>query len=331
MIARPGSRRFALVSKYLGALAFGALCAASGSVHAAPSETAAPAPLAEALTGNAKDEYAAGRILFQDKDYSGALVKFQHAFDESGDVRLLWNMAVCEKNLRHYAAVLRLLNRYRAEGDARMSEAEHQEVNEVLQTVRSLVSTVHVVVNEAGASLFVDGQPVGTTPLSAPLVVDLGKRTIRASKPGFKDQSIVQEFSGGSETTFNLTLVAEAKSGQLSVIADGGGVIHLDGRVIGEDRFRGPVSPGDHSLRVTADGKRSYAKEFSLAGGESREFHVTLESASGGIPAVVWIGASVLAAAGLGVGGYFLFRPAPAAQQADVGSLGQVPLPFRFR
>src|SRR3954462_5833949 len=66
---------------------------------AGPSPVPAPsgvgteiAPLAESLTGQAKADYDAGRLLFGDDDFAGALVKFQRAFDNVRDVRLLWNM-----------------------------------------------------------------------------------------------------------------------------------------------------------------------------------------------------------------------------------------------
>jgi hypothetical protein len=314
------------------AAAFSAGMPARAQVGTSPpaAQPAAPAsvPLAESLKGTAKSDYDSGRILFQDGDHAGALVKFQHAFEESGDHRLLWNMAVCEKNLRHYAAVLKLLARYRQEGEARMTEAHRMEVNEVLQTVHSLVSMVRVVVNEPGASIYVDGTKAGTAPLAEPLVVDLGKRSIRVAKSGFVEQTMVQEFAGGSETTFNVVLVAEPKKGRLSITAAAGDVIHVDGKVVGERHFQGVLLPGEHVLRVTADGKRPYTKDVTLAPGESRELHVTLETESKGIPTVIWVGAGVLVAAGLGVGGYFLFRPEPTPQEAATGTLGQVNLPL---
>ena len=133
------------------------------------------------------------------------------------------------------------------------------------------------------------------------------------------------------ETTFTVDLVPEPRKSQLSIFVEGGGVIRVDGKVMGEDRFTGTVPPGEHIVHVTAEGKHPYNKDVLLAPGETREFHVTLESESGGIPAAVWIGASVVAAAGLGVGGYFLFRPTPQHPEADVGTLGQVTGPLRFR
>jgi TolA-binding protein len=76
------------------------LCGALAARPAAVSVTSS-GPLASSLRGQAATDYQAARILFDDGDYAGASLKFQHAFEESGDARLLWNIAVCEKNLRH--------------------------------------------------------------------------------------------------------------------------------------------------------------------------------------------------------------------------------------
>src|SRR5262245_25502031 len=97
-------------------LATGALAFESGAhAQAAPAPRAAassPQSLAESLPGEARANYDAGRVLFEDQDYAGALVKFERAFKHTPDPRLLWNMAACEKSLRHYARALELLERY---------------------------------------------------------------------------------------------------------------------------------------------------------------------------------------------------------------------------
>src|SRR5205085_12663957 len=98
---------------------------APATVRRAP--PAAAGTLAETLTGSAKQDYEAGRVLFEDQDYAGALLKFQHAFETTPDPRLLWNMAACEKSARNYASALALLERYRKQSDLKLSEAQRGE------------------------------------------------------------------------------------------------------------------------------------------------------------------------------------------------------------
>jgi hypothetical protein len=289
---------------------------------AGPSPARAPSgvgteitPLSESLTGQAKADYDAGRLLFGDDDFAGSLVKFQRAFDHVHDVRLLWNMAVCEKNLRHYARVLRLLERYQREGDQVMSPAHRAEVAEVLATVRSLVSTVHINVQPDEAELLVDEVPAGTTPLREPLWVDLGERRIRIRKLGFKDQVIAQDFAGASELTFDVTLQPEAHEGQLAISAASGDSISVDGKVMGQGQWQGTLSSGQHSVRISAPGKRAYVQELLVEDDKKRSLYITLEpEKSAGLWPLFWVGAGVVAAAGLATGGYFLLRSSPPAQ-----------------
>ena len=83
-----------------------------------------PAPLTKSLTGEAKAAYDSGRLLFEDGDSPGALAKFSRAYDVSHDARLLWNMASCEKELRHYGRAAALIGRYLQEGGDRISASQ---------------------------------------------------------------------------------------------------------------------------------------------------------------------------------------------------------------
>ncbi|MGO9833054.1 MAG: PEGA domain-containing protein [Polyangiaceae bacterium] len=280
-----------------------------------------PPSLGDALTGQAKSEYDTARILFDSGDYSGALVKFQHAYDLSQDARLLWNMAACEKSLRAYARVLRLVERYLHDGGPLLTEAQRDDATAVLRTVRTLVTSVRLIVNESGASVFVDGEPVGTTPLADPLLVDLGERHIRVTKPGFKEQVITQNAAGASEATVSIALEREAQEGHLSISTAASGAILVDGAAVGVGRWEGAVAPGTHSISITAPGMRAYSSVVAVREGESRTVEVDLQRESSGIPAIVWIAGGVLAAAGLGVGGYFLFRPSQSAPAPTAGTI----------
>jgi len=85
--------------------------AAGAKPGAASTATAAgPKPLAQTLTGDAKAAYDAAKLLVGDGDFAGAAIKFRAAFDQSHDPRLLWNIAACEKNQRHYARTIALLH-----------------------------------------------------------------------------------------------------------------------------------------------------------------------------------------------------------------------------
>jgi hypothetical protein len=289
--------------------------------------TAAQAPaLAESLSGQAASDYDSGRILYDDQDYAGASLKFQRAYADSKDPRLLWNVAASEKNLRHYANVLRLLERYIAEAEGSIPHAQRREVDDVIQTVRLLISTLHLSVDQPEVAISVDGVVVGSSPLMEPLWVDLGRRELLLHKPGFQDQRIVQEFAGGSEVSLHVHMQAEEKDGRLNVFAARGQSIRIDGRIVGDGQWSGSLPEGDHMLRVSAEDMRPYQLEISVRAGQTRTLHVALEPEKGGSSIWLWIGAgAAVVAGGLAVGGYFLLRPPHKVGPVD-GSLATLDL-----
>lgn len=274
---------------------------------------AAEPELAEALTGQAALDYRAALLLFDDGDFAGAAFKFKRAFEQSNDARLLWNIATCEKHQRHYAAVLALLERYQRLAP-NMSHADREQVAAVLGTIKQLVSRVRVRALQPEVSVFVDDAPRGTTPLLEPLWVDLGKHVFRFTKPGFQDSTVVRELAGGSEITLEVSLQPLASTGQLRVEAQTADMIRVDGKLVGNAPWQGPLPPGVHMLRVTRAGMQPYETEVNVAAGDTRTIYVTLQPASSGVPAWVWVGAGALALGGLATGGYFLLRPTPTAE-----------------
>jgi hypothetical protein len=153
----------------------------------AASSTPARLPLDQALTGEAKAEYDSALVLYQDGDFASASLKFQRAHALSQDVRLLWNAAAAEKQLRRYARMYLLVSRYLREGETSLTAQEKSDGGELLRTVEQFVSHLTVNVNQPGAELFVDGVSIATLPTTEPLVADMGSRKFQVKKAGFKD------------------------------------------------------------------------------------------------------------------------------------------------
>lgn len=277
----------------------------------------------QTLTGQAAEDYARARLLYDAGDFVGASEKFQRAFDTSGDARLLWNIAACEKNLRHYVTVLRLLERYSKTPAAGSSLEHREEVNDALDAVRKLVSTLQLRVDQPDVAIEVDGTRAGTTPLAQPLLVDSGRRRIVLRKTGFEDHVIDQDFAGGSHAVFEILMERVDSRGRLRVVAPPGASIRIDDNVVGLGEWQGLLPDGEHSLRVSAEGKRDYTKDVSVVSFEERTLYVSLQAAESGVPAWVWIGAGAVVTGGLATAGYFLFR-GPEHATAVPGSLDSV-------
>jgi hypothetical protein len=295
-----------------------------------PSAPSAPvAPLAESLQGSARADYAGARILYEDGDYAGAFTKLEAAYLASKDPRLLWNMAACEKALRHYANVMNLLERYLKEGGALIGEDERRATHELVDTVREFVNELGLDVQPAGVEVYVDGVKAATAPLAGRLRVDMGKRKLRFQKEGFVAQETEMDLAGGKSVDLKIQLQVETHEGTLRIMSDPSAVISVDGHVVGTAQWTGTLSSGPHSVYVSAPGKQPYKTDVVVKDRDATSLHVNLldeqgppglkaDSSSG---ALWWIVGGV-ALAGAGVGGYFLLKPGDGPAQPLEGSLG---------
>jgi hypothetical protein len=317
---------------------------AQGAAPPPPPPAATPAasstgpfttPLSESLTGAARGEYEAGKLLYNDGDYAGAALKFMRAYDESKDPRLLWNAAAAEKNLRRYVRVAELVGRYMTEAGDRLTAEELAEAKVLLDTVRAFISDVTFKVVPDGATITVDDQPIGVSPLPGPVQIEMGQRRLKVSKPGFQDFSAAQSFTGGAATSVEIALQAVVHEGKLRIIAGPGDVIRVDGNVVGTGEWEGTLPSGAHSVAVTGEGKRPYQSEAVVQDNQGSTLRVALDPESsaggGGDLTWLWVAGGAVAAAGLGVGAYFMFKPEDEGPPPPIlGTLnpGAVPLSF---
>lgn len=287
---------------------------AAQAAQAAPAAPAAPAASADA--DPSKAVYEAARVLYEDGDYAGALLSFQRAYDLSGSANTLWNMALCEKNLRRYARAIRLLERYQMEGGERLTEEDRKGATYLITTMRGFVSTVKIAVDQRDATVTVDDEAVGITPLARPLLVDMGFRRVQVKKKGFLPFDERVRVVGGNEMSVNVKLEAEVHEGRLEVTAGVHDLIALDGQVVAQGRFAGKVQSGGHTLKVTGPGMQPYQSEVVIQDEKLRRIQVTLQPApKTGLPAWLMVAGGAVLAAGVGfTAGYLLFQAGEAGE-----------------
>jgi hypothetical protein len=303
-----------------------ALIAGSAIAQAQTSTKAATTakPLAESLKGAARDAYSSATLLLNNEDYAGALTKYEQAYDLSKDARLLYNMAICEKSLRRYARMQKLLRQYEHEEGPQISAEDKATVDAALAAVDKLVGSVTLTVSEGGATVTVDGEVLGTTPVQ-PLVLDLGPHKLVVTKPGFEtiESTIRVEGGASAPSVLTLTLAPDVHPGHLVVGAAAEATVWIDDTVVGKGRFDGPLAPGTHGLRVTQAGKQVYDAHIELKSGETRTVDVTFSEHR----ALVWpwlAGGGALVAAGVAIGSYLLLKPSDTVTGVPPGKFGSV-------
>lgn len=297
---------------------------------------AAP-PLAESLVGSAKADYDAGRILYADGDYAGAALKWDLAYKNSGDPRLLWNIAAARKAQRKYAEVERLVHRYLKEG-TELSPEDRAEAQQLLSTIAAFVADLTLQINEPGAQVTLDGEAVGTSPLSEPLRVDIGQHTIGVSKAGYEPVQLSQQVT--SNTSLTVTLTPSVDEGRLRIISPPDSTVLVDGKRVTSGTWEGTLSSGPHQVRVEAPGKLPFTTETNVGNNQNEVLRVTLQDidafAGGGSrppevaersssSAWVWVTVAVVVLAGAGAGAYVLLNQEdpepPPAREGTIDTL----------
>jgi hypothetical protein len=311
---------------------------------AAPTPPAAPT-LSETLTGMARAEYEAGKILYADGDFASASLKFQRSYEESKDPRLLWNQAAAEKKLRRYVRVAELVERYLVESGDKLSAEDRADAQALLDTVKTFIAEVTFKVVPDGAAIYVDDQPVATSPLFTPLRLEMGERRIKVSKAGFVEYSVARQFDGGAPATVEVSLQVEVHEGKLHVVAGARDTVRVDGAVVGTGVWQGTLKSGSHHVEVSAPGKQTYRTDVTVQDNQTSNLQIALdpvpasaapaparptEEESGGGGTWLWVGGGLLLGAGLGVGAYFLFKKDDLQAEPVSGTLDPGVAELRF-
>jgi hypothetical protein len=252
-------------------------CAGRADAQPRPRPAAAGKPLAQALTGAAKADYDSGKLLAADGDFAGALIKFNGAYEQSKDPRLLWNVAFCDKNLRHYAKVIATLNRYLAEGAGYLTDKDRKDAQDLVQTLQPFTTNATINVSEEGAQIFVDDAPAGVSPLRGPVVLDIGERHVRVVKDGFKPFEKSLPVGGSAAVSVDVKLEKEVREGRLVVSAPPDATLELDEKPAGMGKIDVNVAAGGHQLRATAPGMRPFQTEVVIQDKETRSVDIVLE------------------------------------------------------
>jgi hypothetical protein len=283
-------------------------------------------PLSQALHGPAKEAYTSATLLYNNGDFAGAAAKYEQAHALASDPRLLFDVAICEKNLRAYARMQKYLQEYEADAGTGISPDGKAAADAALAATQNLVGTLTIRTSVSGATVIVDGEPAGTTPLETPIVIDLGKHAITLQMTGFQPVHTTVEISGGTPSNVSLALRPEVHTGQISIVAEPGATIAIDGRAVATERFDGTIDAGPHEVRVSAPDKVVYRAEVDLHEGETRTLQVTLSNEKRGGSVWPWVAGGAAVAAGAAVGGYFLFKPSDRTADVPAGKLLSVSL-----
>ncbi|MFO8072389.1 MAG: PEGA domain-containing protein [Polyangia bacterium] len=148
----------------------------------------------------AKKHFENGVSMMGLEDFSGAAVEFEASVALYPTKSALFNLAMCYKAQHRYALALDTFRRLLRDFGDQLKGEMRQEVRDNIAAINELIAEVEVHTSLPGATVLLDGDKVGTTPLDRPLVVGAGAHRIRVSLEGYRDQErTVQLVSGTHE------------------------------------------------------------------------------------------------------------------------------------
>lgn len=186
--------RFARSSAWLVAVLLGCFFSAPRLLAAPPSSS----------MQEAKRRFEEGVAAYDAGRYEASRVAFAQAYALEPLAELLINLGHSElktgryvEGSRHIAKALR---------DAEIGLGERRAAERALQSAEPYVARVKIAVNTDGATIVIDGEDVGTSPMIYAWYLEPGEHRIRASKEGFRHDEQTIGISRGQAKAVNLTL-----------------------------------------------------------------------------------------------------------------------------
>jgi hypothetical protein len=131
---------------------------------------------------DARDRLEEGSALYRKGDYQGALDKFEEARALSPSPKIYFNLGQALNRLGRSAAAVDAFERFLAEAPDASAE-RRRDAEALLDELRPRVGHLRVIA-EPGSEITVDGEPVGTAPLSRAVALDPGLHEVTALAPG---------------------------------------------------------------------------------------------------------------------------------------------------
>jgi hypothetical protein len=155
----------------------------------------------------ADERFRRGVQLYNETNFSAALVEFQRAYDIDPKYQVLYNIAETYYQLQDYANALKTYQRYLQEGGNKIAAKRRKDVETEIAKLTKRVATLTITTSEPGATVSVDDVVVGKTPLE-PLSVSAGRRKITATLAGRIPVTETVDLAGGDQKTLQLVIAA---------------------------------------------------------------------------------------------------------------------------
>ena len=174
----------------------------------------------EGKVAEARQRFDRGVELYEDGDFSLALIEFTRAYELVPNFRVLYNIAQVSIQLDRYADARRALEAYVRRGESRLSEERRAMVMKDLAMLAGRTAQLDITTSVAGAEVLVDDVVVGRSPLSKPLLVDAGIHKVLVRHPSHEPGTSRVTLAGGDEQAIEIELLKRQSNSKTIVVRD---------------------------------------------------------------------------------------------------------------
>jgi hypothetical protein len=230
---------------------------------------------------------AALRRLEDNQDYAGASDLFMKAYETSGEIAYLVNVAVTQRKakLPHHAVAT--YRRCLTDGASTLSpELRAQLENDIVIVTRESAQ-VNVRTDGEPAEILLDDRVVGSASKAAPLLVliapDAGRiHTLKARRASFREAALsIEKLSIGAPVEIELVPTPIPRTGTIKIESVPNGAMV-------KDRGPAPITlelpPGDYTFRGSLSGYEDAIETEHIEAGETRSVTLALRR----IPPTWW-------------------------------------------
>lgn len=278
------------------------------------------APTAKQQAGT---HFQRGIGLYKESNYSAALSEFKAAHAALPSWEVLFNIGLCQRRLFQYGQAISSFSRYLAEGGAKVPKDRRAAVDQELQQIRALTAPVAVIVKGAPATVLVDGEPVGTTPLTEMVLLGPGKHVVRAEREGCSPDEKTIEVVSGVAQALELDPRSLTAPGRVSVeCTPAAAMVTIDSGEARPCPVQVDLAPGTHEVVAKAEGHAVLRTEVLVQPGEPRAVRLALVPMQAPSRPFPVLGVSLLAGGVVtaGVGTAFAFMARSSASEVSAVS-----------
>ncbi|MBN1605760.1 MAG: PEGA domain-containing protein [Polyangiaceae bacterium] len=252
--------RFWIRQTLLAALVAGLIvCCLSPRVWAAPEPTSPPEQEAQ--------EHFDKAVVFSEQGlFAEALVELRRAFQAAPHYAVLYNIGLVYVALGDPVQAITNFKEYLRQGGAAVAAERRKQVEQEIVRQRARLGSIDLRVKPDGATVSVDGKPLGTSPLPE-LELGVGLHALTASMAGHESVARSVALRGGEHVTVNLTLPPAPAPGELLIRCSVPDVaVVVDGQPVTRTPLAQPLllSAGLHQLAFERRGYTPTARQVTL-------------------------------------------------------------------